>query len=224
MIKAWIGVLKTRGLLITLEGIDGCGKSTQTELLKKRFEEQAVPFIAVREPGGTAVGEDIRQVLLHKDYAMSLQAELLLYMAARSELTGQVIIPALKAGRVVLCDRFTDSTLAYQGYGGGADLGFIRRMNSKTTCGIVPNLTVLLDISVEKALARRGEVADRMESRGFSYHQRVRHGYLKIARLEPRRIKVIDAQGDAQEQNLVILNLVDQLIVRHAEKGFGYEL
>ncbi len=222
--NAWIGVLKTRGLLITLEGIDGCGKSTQTALLKQRFEEHAVPYIPVREPGGTAVGEDIRQVLLHKDYAMSLQAELLLYMAARSELTGQVIIPALKAGRVVLCDRFTDSTLAYQGYGGGADLGFIRRLNSRATCGIVPSLTVLLDLPVEKALARRGEEADRMESRDFRYHQRVRHGYLEIARREPRRIKVIDAQGDAREQSLFIWKLVDQLIIRQAEKRFGYEL
>lgn len=224
MINAWIGVLKTRGLLITMEGIDGCGKSTQTELLKQRFEEHAVPFIPVREPGGTAVGEDIRQILLHKDYAMSLQAELLLYMAARSELIGQVIIPALKAGRVVLCDRFTDSTLAYQGYGGGADLDFIHRMNSRATSGIVPNLTVLLDLPVENALARRGEVADRMESRDIRYHQRVRHGYLEIARREPRRIKVIDAKEDAQEQSLVIWELVNQLITRQAETGFGYEL
>ena len=217
-------MLKTRGLLITLEGIDGCGKSTQTELLKQRFEEHDVPFIPVREPGGTAVGEDIRQILLHKDYAMSLQAELLLYMAARSELVGQVIIPALKAGRVVLCDRFTDSTLAYQGYGGGADLCFIRSMNSRATSGIVPNLTVLLDLPVENALARRGEVADRMESRDIRYHQRVRHGYLEIARREPRRVKVIDAKGSAQEQSLDIWKLVNKLIVRHAETGFGYEL
>jgi dTMP kinase len=223
VVNVWIGVLKTRGLLITLEGIDGCGKSTQTALLKQRFEEHAVPFIPVREPGGTALGEDIRQVLLHKDYAMSLQAELLLYMAARSELTGQVIIPALKAGRVILCDRFTDSTLAYQGYGGGADLGFIRRMNSRATRGTVPNLTVLLDLPVENALARRGEVADRMESRDIRYHQRVRHGYLEIARREPRRIKVIDAKGDAQEQHLIIWKIVDKLITRHAETGFGYE-
>jgi len=223
MINAWIGVFKTRGLLITLEGIDGCGKSTQTELLKQRFEEHAVQFIPVREPGGTALGEDIRQVLLHKDYAMSLQAELLLYMAARSELTGQVIIPALKAGRIVLCDRFTDSTLAYQGYGGGADLGFIRRMNSRATSGIVPNLTVLLDLPVENALARRGEVADRMESRDIRYHQRVRYGYLEIARREPRRVKVIDAKGDAQEQSLVIWKLANKLITRHAETRLGYE-
>jgi dTMP kinase len=217
-------VFKTRGLLITMEGIDGCGKSTQAALLKQRLEEHAVPFIPVREPGGTALGEDIRQVLLHKDYAISLQAELLLYMAARSELTGQVIIPALKAGQVVLCDRFTDSTLAYQGYGGGADLGFIRRLNSRATRGIVPDLTFLLDLPVESALARRGEVADRMESRDIRYHQRVRNGYLEIASREPRRIKVIDAEGDKQDQNQAIWELLNKLIVRHAEMGFGYEL
>lgn len=217
-------MFKTRGLLITMEGIDGCGKSTQAALLKKRLEEHAVPFIPVREPGGTALGEDIRQVLLHKDYAISLQAELLLYMAARSELTLQVIIPALKAGQVVLCDRFTDSTLAYQGYGGGADLNFIRRMNNRATSGIVPDLTFLLDLPVESALARRGEVADRMESRDIRYHQRVRLGYLEIASREPRRIKVIDAEGDMQDQNLAIWELLNKLIVRHAEMGFGYEL
>lgn len=207
-----------------MEGIDGCGKSTQAALLKKRLEEHAVPFIPVREPGGTALGEDIRQVLLHKDYAISLQAELLLYMAARSELTLQVIIPALKAGQVVLCDRFTDSTLAYQGYGGGADLNFIRRMNNRATSGIVPDLTFLLDLPVESALARRGEVADRMESRDIRYHQRVRLGYLEIASREPRRIKVIDAEGDMQEQSQAIWELLNKLIVRHAEMGFGYEL
>jgi len=126
-------VLLTRGLLLTLEGIDGCGKSTQIGILEKRLHDSGISYITVREPGGTAVGENIRQVLLDNNYSPSLQAEMFLYMAARSELTEQVILPALLAGKIVLCDRFTDSTLAYQGYGGGANLSLIRYLNSHAT-------------------------------------------------------------------------------------------
>jgi dTMP kinase len=202
------GVLTTRGLLITLEGIDGCGKSTQAERLNRTLEKSGVPFVPVREPGGTEVGEDIRQILLDNRYSISLQTELMLYMAARSELTGQVIIPALQAGKVVLCDRFTDSTLAYQGYGGGADLNLIRFLNHKATGGIIPDLTILLDITVEEAAERRGASADRMESKDIRYHQRVRLGYLEIARREPQRVKILDAAGDAEEQGRQIWQLV----------------
>ncbi|MFU8794419.1 MAG: dTMP kinase, partial [Dethiobacteria bacterium] len=155
-------MFKTRGTFITLEGIDGCGKSTQTEMLINKFSELGVDYIQVREPGGTAAGEAIRQILLDNRYSLLLQTELLLYMAARSELTEEIIIPALKAGKVVLCDRFTDSTLAYQGYGGGANLEWIRILNNNATCGITPDLTILLDLPVEDALKRRINKADRM--------------------------------------------------------------
>lgn len=207
-------MLKTRGLLITLEGIDGCGKSTQAVILQRYLEEGGLPHVMVREPGGTAVGEDIRQVLLDNHYSLSLQAELLLYMAARSELTEQVILPALLAGKVVLCDRFTDSTLAYQGYGGGADLGLIRLLNRKATGGISPDLTVLLDLTVEEAAGRRGAAADRMESKDFRYHQRVRRGYREIARWEPQRVSVVDASGEIEKQGRNIWQLVQNLINR----------
>ncbi len=207
-------MLKTRGLLITLEGIDGCGKSTQAVILQRYLEESGLPHVMVREPGGTAVGEDIRQVLLDNHYSLSLQAELLLYMAARSELTEQVILPALQAGKVVLCDRFTDSTLAYQGYGGGADLGLIRLLNRKATGGISPDLTVLLDLAVEEAAGRRGATADRMESKDFRYHQRVRCGYLEIARWEPQRVSVVDASGEKEKKGRNIWQLVQNLINR----------
>ncbi|MCJ7806869.1 MAG: dTMP kinase, partial [Clostridia bacterium] len=131
-----------------------------------------------------------------------------------SELTEQVIRPALLAGKIVLCDRFTDSTLAYQGYGGGADLGLIRLLNRKATGGISPDLTVLFDLTVEEAAGRRGATADRMESKDFRYHQRVRRGYREIARWEPQRVSVVDASGEIEKQGRNIWQLVQNLINR----------
>ena len=208
-------MLITRGLLLTLEGIDGCGKSTQIGILEKRLHDSGISYITVREPGGTAVGENIRQVLLDNNYSPSLQAEMFLYMAARSELTEQVILPALLAGKIVLCDRFTDSTLAYQGYGGGANLSLIRYLNSHATGGISPDLTILLDLSVEEAAGRRGAMADRMESKDFWYHQRVRGGYIEIANEEEQRVKIVDASDDMESQGRIIWNLVRELIAGH---------
>lgn len=216
-------MLKTRGLLITLEGIDGCGKSTQAEMLHHKLEEHAIPFVPVREPGGTAVGEDIRNILLDKHYTLSLQTELLLYMAARSELTEQVILPALLTGKIVMCDRFTDSTLAYQGYGGGADLNLIRLLNRKATGGVSPDLTILLDLAVEEATGRRGSNADRMESKDFRYHQRVRCGYLEIARREPQRVALVDASTDKFQQGRIIWQLVQDLIKQRVRVRTGYD-
>jgi dTMP kinase len=188
-------VFKSRGLLISLEGIDGCGKSTQAELIMKRLKNEGLPPVFIREPGGTPVGEDIRRVILDNHYSLSLGAELLLYMAARSELTKQVIIPALVSGKIVLCDRFTDSTLAYQGYGGGADLKEIRILNRIATRGITPALTFIFDLSVEDAINRRKMKADRMESKDISFHRRVRSGYLQLACADKQRFVVIDALG-----------------------------
>lgn len=209
-------MLKTRGLLVTLEGIDGCGKTTQAGILQRNLEENNIQFVSIREPGGTAVGEDIRQVLLHNHDSLSLQAELLLYMAARSELTEQVILPSLLAGKIVVCDRFVDSTVAYQGYGGGADLKLIHLLNQKATGGISPDLTILLDLPVEEAAGRRGDSADRMEKNDYNYHRRVRHGYLEIARSEPQRVVVVDAAADQFLQGLSIWQMVQDLI----GKGF----
>ncbi len=206
-------------MLVTLEGIDGCGKSTQAELLHERLKMQSIPFTPVREPGGTELGEDIRKVLLHKQYSISLQAELLLYMAARSELTKTVILPALRSGKIVICDRFTDSTSAYQGYGGGADLFLVKLLNDQATFRLRPHLTLLLDLSVEEAVCRRINKADRMESKDYHYHQRVRHGYLEIARQDPQRVKIIDATMPADLQAAEIWNYVKNLIV--GDKGRG---
>lgn len=217
-------MLKTRGILITFEGIDGCGKTTQVEMLQHRLEESAVPHILVREPGGTAVGEEIRQILLHNHCSLFLQTELLLYMAARSELSEQVIQPALLAGKIVVCDRFTDSTLAYQGYGGGADLDLIRLLNQKATGGITPDLTFLFDLTVEEAAGRRSGKADRMENKNYSYHRRVQHGYLEIARQEQERVVIMDASEDRTRQGDKVWQIIQALIKKRFKAGAGYDL
>lgn len=216
-------MLNTRGLLVSLEGIDGCGKTTQAEELHGRLAQNGIACILVREPGGTAVGENIRQILLDNRYSPSLQAEMFLYMAARSELTEQVILPALLDGKIVVCDRFTDSTLAYQGYGGGADLKFIRFLSRKATGGITPHLTILLDLTVEKAAERRGASADRMESKDVCFHRRVRSGYLEIARQEPLRVNVVDASGTMEHQSEMIWQIVQKRIAGRFSARSGYE-
>lgn len=205
-------MFESRGIFITLEGIDGCGKSTQTDLLMQKLDQEKISYIPVREPGGTAAGEAIRQVLLDNKYDLSLQAELLLYMAARSEVTRQVIMPALKTGKIVICDRFADSTMAYQGYGGGADLGWIRSLNKQATCGTTPDLTILLDLPPEEAVKRRGGTADRMESKDIYFHRRVRAGYLEIACEEPQRLYTLDATGGIESIHAQIWHVVKSFI------------
>jgi len=199
-------------LFITLEGIDGCGKSTQASLLVQRFKQCGVDFISLREPGGTPVGEAVRQVLLDNRLTLSLESELLLYMAARTELVEQVIIPALKENKVVLCDRFTDSTVAYQGYGGGADLHWIQLLNNQATRKLIPSLTILLDLPVEEATARRVGEKDRMESKDIYFHGRVRNGYLELARKEPQRINVLDATETREIIHDKIWVLIEQAL------------
>lgn len=216
-------MFKSSGLFITLEGIDGCGKSTQTKLLLQKLNQGKLSYIPVREPGGTAAGEAVRQVLLDNKYALSLHAELLLYMAARSEVTRQVIMPALKAGTIVVCDRFSDSTMAYQGYGGGADLGWIHTLNRQATCGTLPDLTILLDLSPEEAAKRRGSIADRMESKDIYFHRRVRAGYLEIACKEPQRVCTFDATGEIDSIHAKIWHVVQSCLDRAGDK-FRYEL
>ncbi len=186
-------MFKTNGLLVSLEGIDGCGKSTQFELLQARLTELGLPLIAVREPGGTAVGEGIRQILLQANYSLTTEAEMLLYLAARAELCKQTILPSLRENKIVLCDRFVDSTQAYQGYGSGLDLNWIKQLNWQVTGGRLPDLTFILNLPVEEAVKRRSNSLDRLEMRDLNYHRRVQQGYLKIACQEPERVEVLDA-------------------------------
>ncbi len=193
------------GILITFEGIDGCGKTTQAGLLQDALGKVGLPHILVREPGGTAVGEMIRELLLQKEYNLTLKAELLLYAAARAEVVQQVIRPALNKGKIVVCDRYTDSTLAYQGYGAGADLLWVRSLNKWVTDGLQPRQTFLLDLPLELALQRRDGIGDRIEERARSFHQNVRKGYLTLAKQEQERFSIIDAGTPPEEQHRYIL-------------------
>lgn len=194
--------MTARGLLITLEGGEGCGKSTQLEILADSLRTAGFNVTVVREPGGTAAGEAIRSILLDRTHdGLDARAELLLYEASRAQLVAEVIRPALAAGGVVLCDRFTDSTTAYQGYGRGLPLDEVRQLNSTATGGISPDLTILLDVSPEIGLARaaRASDPDRLEAESIAFHARVREGFREIAAAEPDRVQVIDGDGEVDE-------------------------
>ena len=182
------------GLFITFEGGEGCGKSTQSRLLLKKLEQQNVPVVLTHEPGGTVLGNELRKTLKRRrDSSISPQAELFLLAASRAQLVTEVIRPALKEGKVVLCDRFTHSTMVYQGYGRGLDFTAIQMVNNMATRYLNPDLIILLDISPEQGLARKQSLKDRFELEDLSFHLRVREGYVKMAAAEPDRWLVIDA-------------------------------
>jgi dTMP kinase len=191
------------GLFITFEGGEGCGKTTQLRALAAALRAVGHEPVEARDPGGTTIGDRIRQLLLDGAHArMAPLAELLLYEASRTQLVREVIRPALAAGRPVLCDRFTDSSLAYQGYGRGLDLALIRQLNDLATDGLCPELTLLLDLDPTLGLARvrqRLDAAgpDRLEREQLTFHQRVRAGFVALARQDAARILVLDGARDA---------------------------
>jgi len=185
--------------LITFEGPDGAGKTTQVNLTAAALRGEGYDVLVTREPGGTRLSEVIRGILLDPAFKeMTPSAEALLYAASRAQLVGEVVLPALGSGRVVLCDRFVDSSLAYQGYGRGLDLGMMRMINSPALRGIGAFLTILLDLEPGEGLRRAAklEKMDRLEQEDLAFHRRVRDGYLALARQNPERIKVVRAEGD----------------------------
>jgi dTMP kinase len=195
------------GLFITFEGGEGSGKTTQLKALLARLRAEGRDALETRDPGGTPIGRQIRDLLLDPARGgMAAVAELFLYEASRAQLVHEVLRPALAAGRIVLCDRFTDSTVAYQGYGRGLDLDLIARLNALATDGLCPDLTFLLDLDPERGLTRaarrvgtRPERPDRLEAEALEFHQRVRAGYRAIGAAEPERVVLLDAsQGMAQ--------------------------
>jgi dTMP kinase len=208
--------------LITLEGPEGSGKSTQLRLLKAQLEARGVRALATREPGGTPIGDQVRTVLHDlANTAMLPRAEVLLYSASRAQLVGEVIRPALAAGIVVLCDRFAESTLAYQGYGRGLDLDMLRQVTAIATEGLRSDLVIYLDLPVEvglarKVLARERESAEwtRMDQQEVAFHRRVRSGYLAMAAAEPGRWRVIDAQQSIDAIQSEIRMRVEALLTR----------
>ena len=180
------------GFFITIEGIEGAGKSTLAEALQQRLCSNNREVVLTREPGGGQVGDLIRDLLLDSGKQMSQRAELLLFEAARAQHVDEVIAPALGRGAVVICDRFADSSIAYQGHARGIDAGTIACLNDFATRGLKPNLTILLDLPADVGLARQRSL-DRISSEGLAFHESVREGYLAIARAEPDRVVVVDA-------------------------------
>ena len=192
-----------RGVLITLEGCDGCGKSTQAALLCERLAAcglpvgpSSAPGAVVREPGGTALGEAVRDVLLHGPVAPAPWAEALLYAAARAELVERVLLPDLDAGRVLVLDRFVDSSLAYQGFARGLGIDAVLAVNAPGLRGLLPDLTIVLDVDPVIGLARAGAALDRIEAEGLDLQQRVAAGFAVVARRFPERVRLIDGFRD----------------------------
>jgi dTMP kinase len=210
------------GLFITFEGTEGCGKSTQIERLAKRLRGLGHAVTQLREPGGTPIGEELRHTLKHsqQNHAMTPEAELLLMTASRAQLIREVIRPSLLAGGIVLCDRFYDSTTAYQGYGRGLDLKWIKTLTQFAVGKTKPNLTFFLRISEQAGQARvssRNTDAvphDRIEQSGAAFFKRVAKGYKRIARAEPRRVKVIDGGGSIEKVEAVFWHLVETRLTR----------
>lgn len=189
-----------RGLFITFEGPEGSGKTTHSRLLCSFLKKIGWDILHTREPGGTAIGEEIRKVLLDpKNKDMDVKSELFLYMAARAQILKEKIFPSLKRGKVVVCDRFMDATLAYQCYGGALDIKSVSAIGNFVTGGITPDITFLLDIDPKKGFLRSGKVKDRMERKPLLFHRKVRRGYLAIAEKEPARVKVISSGGNVAE-------------------------
>jgi dTMP kinase len=182
------------GLFISFEGGEGCGKSTHSRLLLKKLEQRNIPAVLTHEPGGTALGNELRSLLKRRRGSpVSPQAELFLLAASRAQLVAEVIRPALAEGKVVICDRFTHSTVVYQGYGRGLDFTAIKMVNNMATRHLSPDLIILLDIPPEQGLARKRSLKDRFELEDLSFHRRVREGYLKMVEAERDRWLVIDA-------------------------------
>jgi dTMP kinase len=188
------------GLFITIEGGEGVGKSTQACLIAERLTRAGAEVVQTREPGGTPVGDRIRSLLLDPTSDMAPSTELFLYEASRAEIVARVVAPALERGAIVLCDRFYDSTTAYQAYGRGLPLETVQALNLQATGGIRPDVTVLLALDLDEAMrraTRRG--ADRLESESFEFHRRVIEGFESLATAEPGRFLRVDAAGDAEQ-------------------------
>jgi len=206
-----------KGKFITIEGCDGSGKTTQGLLLKKTFEELNIPFLLTREPGGTYISEQIRDIILNKkNKKMVWRTEALLYAASRSQLVGEEIIPSLAEGVHVICDRYVDSTLAYQGYGRGLNLLELIDINFFATNGLKPDLTILLDIDPGETVKRRsGREPDRLEKEEIEFHLKVREGYLKIAEKESERFRIVSANQSIEDVHKEIVELVFSIIKTH---------
>jgi dTMP kinase len=204
--------LNKKGMFISFEGIDGCGKTTQIELLNKYLIEKGYETLITLEPGGSDIGKQLRQILLHHNGFVSDVCETLLYLADRAQHTEAVILKAVEENKIVLCDRFIDSTVAYHGYGRGRDIDRINLMNEIATQKNEPNLTFLFDAPIEIAQQRVGKEKDRLESAGLEFHKRVRDGYLELAKKFPNRIKLIDSSLTIEEVFAQVKKVIDEIL------------
>ena len=200
-------------LFITFEGGEGCGKSTQAKLLCRRLNGLSFPALLTYEPGGTDLGKKIKHLVKFSHININPLTETMLFNASRAQLVADVIKPALEKGTIVICDRYADSTTAYQGYGHGLDLSIVKEANKVATQGLEPDLTVLLDVPVEIGLERKRKLkTDRFQSQSRAFHQRVREGFLKLAKAKPKRWLVIDAAQSKKEIAGIIWQKVKKLL------------
>lgn len=204
-----------KGYFITFEGIEGCGKSTQAVRVHAELVRRGIPATATRDPGGTPAGERIRALLLSEVDHLAPRTEAALYLAARAELAAKIVRPALQRGEVVICDRYVDSFVAYQGYGRGLGAETMVNLSLWATDGLVPDLTFLFDVPVDVAFSRlermEGRTLDRVERESLEFHMRVRDGFLEIARAEPERVVVLD--GTAPE-DVVFEQVIEEIVKR----------
>lgn len=210
-----------KGIFITFEGPEGSGKSTQSKRLAEDLASRGYKVEHTAEPGGTPLGEKIRSILLEKDdIRLDHRSELLLFEADRAQHMKETILPGIEKGKIVLCDRFNTATFAYQGYGLGMDMELIKSIDDVATGGITPDLTLLMDIDVETGLKRAGgrAAADRMEKRSRDFHEKVRAGYLDMARRSNGRIVVIDARRAKEETYTIVKEIVDKFLASSAER------
>ncbi len=206
-----------KGIFITFEGIDGTGKTTQQHLVAQALRDRGYDVVESREPGGTQLAESVRQLVLDASLPLTTDTQTLLYLAARSEHVNKLLRPSLAAGKIVICDRFSDSTLVYQGLAQGktlAELDMLRQLNAFATGGLVPDLTLVFDASPEKLLARRAQrgVSDRYEQQGLEFQKRLRTGFLQLAEYEPQRIRLIDADGSVDEVSKAVLAAIGSVL------------
>lgn len=201
-----------RGLFITFEGADGCGKTTQLKMLAECLTQKGYKVLITREPGAKGLGEKIREILLNYDGDVSDRCESFLFLADRAQHIDLIINPAVESGEIVLCDRHTDSSLAYQGYGRGLPVERIKMLNDLAVNGRYPDLTLVFDVDVETSMKRVGSQKDRMESAGMEFFNRVREGYLEIAKQEPKRVKVLDAKKSIEDIHNDVIKLIEEIL------------
>ena len=201
-----------KGLFITFEGIDGCGKTTQIELLNKYLKEKNYETVLTLEPGGSDIGKNLRQILLHHDGYVSDVCELFLYLADRAQHIETLVLENTKKGKIVLCDRHIDSTVAYQGYGRKQDIEKIDFLNNIATKNNKPDITFLFDVDIEIGQSRVGKEKDRLEKESLEFHKRVKEGYLELAKKYPNRIKVINSNLGIDEVFSQVKKVIDEIL------------